>query len=287
MAPPLPQHEDDERRLRELADYAYAIRREAIQMVARADSSHIGGVLSMADIIAVLYGDVCRVRPEEPQWADRDRFVLSKGHCCSGLYAALALKGFFPVSELERYGQAGSPLMCHASHAVPGVEWSTGSLGHGLGLACGQALVGKRLKKPWRVFVVLSDGELDEGSTWEAMLFAGHHRLDNLFVVVDENQIQSLGFTKDVIDLTSIAAKFDACQWETVEVNGHDLGDLRAAFHRPWGPRPRCVVAHTVKGRGVSYMENTLEWHYRAPKTPELLTLALQQLAAHYGRSAD
>lgn len=285
MTTPPQRSPDEERALRELADYAYAIRRHALQMVARADSSHIGGALSMADIVAVLYGDVLRVRPGEPWWPDRDRFILSKGHCCSGLYAALALKGFFPVDELQLYGQAGSRLMCHVSHEVPGVEWSTGSLGHGLGIACGQALVGKRQGRSWRVFAVLSDGELDEGSTWEAILFAGHHRLDNLHVVVDENRIQSLGHTKDVLDLKSIAAKFEACQWETVEVDGHDVGALRDAFRRPWGHRPRCVVAHTVKGKGVSFMEDKLEWHYRAPKTAELLHLALEQLASHYGRS--
>ena len=271
--------------LQDVARYAYEIRRHAIRMVARADSSHIGGALSMADVIAVLYGEILRVDPARPAWPERDRFILSKGHCCSSLYAALALRGFFPLSELERYGMPDSRLMCHVSHAVPGVEWSTGSLGHGLGLACGQALAGLRAGHAWRVFAVLSDGELDEGSTWEAALFAGHHRLKNLHVVVDANRIQSLGFTKDVLDLHSIAAKFEAAQWEVVEVDGHDLAALRTAFAHPWGPHPRCIVAHTVKGKGVSFMEDKLEWHYRAPKTEELLQLALQQLAAHYGRT--
>jgi transketolase len=285
MAAPTPEAVD-EATLKSLADYAYQIRRHALHMVARADSSHIGGALSMADILAVLYGAVLKVRPQEPLWPDRDRFVLSKGHCCSALYAALALKGFIPVSELDGYGQSGSRLMCHASHEVPGVEWSTGSLGHGLGLATGQALVGKRLHKPWRAVAVLSDGELDEGSNWEAILFAGHHKLDNLTVAVDANRIQSLGHTKDIIDLGSIAAKFRSCGWEAVEVDGHDVGALLRAFRSMKAHQPHVVVAHTIKGKGVSYMEDKLEWHYRAPKTEELLSLALQQLASHYGRTA-
>ena len=268
-----------------ILDLAYQIRRHALQMVARADSSHIGGALSMTDLLAVLYGDVLRVRPDQPAWPDRDRFVLSKGHCCSALYATLALQGFFPVRELETYGLSGSRLMCHASHEVPGVEWSTGSLGHGLGLACGQALIGKRLHKSWRVVALLSDGEFNEGSNWEAILFAGHHQLDHLTVVVDVNRIQSLGRTKDIIDLGSVSAKFQACGWAAVEVDGHDVPALLKTFRSLPAHQPRAVIAHTIKGKGVSYMEDKLEWHYRAPKTPELLDLALQQLAAHYGRA--
>ncbi len=269
-----------------IADYAFAIRRHTLRMVGRADASHVGGALSMADIIAVLYGSVLRVRPEDPRWPDRDRVVLSKGHCCSGLYAALAIKGFFPVGELDTYGDPDSRLMNHVSHAVPGVEWSTGSLGHGLGLACGQALAAKRKRAAWRVFCVLSDGELDEGSTWEAVLFAGHHKLDNLWAVVDANKIQSLGDVKDVLDLGSIRAKFEAFGWEAVEVDGHDIAALAGAFARPWGGRPRCVVAHTVKGKGVAFMENKLEWHYRAPRTKELLDRALAELSAAYPRAS-
>lgn len=270
----------------DLAAFAYAIRRHTLQMVGRADASHIGGALSMTDLLAVLYGHVMRVHPAEPHWADRDRFILSKGHCCSALYAALALKGFFPVAELETYGDPASRLMNHVSHAVPGVEWSTGSLGHGLGIACGQALAAQRKRQTWRVFCVLSDGELDEGSTWEAVLFAGHHRLSHLWAVIDANKIQSLGDVKAVLDLGSIRAKFETFGWEAVEVDGHDLAALMSAFDRPWGDRPRCIVAHTIKGKGVAYMENKLEWHYRAPKTKELLDLALAQLAQAYGRDS-
>lgn len=266
----------------ELKAYAYAIREQALRMVARADSSHIGGTLSIADIMAVLYGSILRVRPDDPDWSDRDRFLLSKGHCCSGLYAALALKGFFPVSELDTYGLNGSRLMCHVSHAVPGVEWSTGSLGHALGIACGQALIAKRTGKAWLVFVVMSDGELDEGSVWEAILFAGHHHLGNLQVVVDYNKIQSLGSVEEVLSLGSIKAKFESFGWEASEVDGHNLEALQSAISKPRNEKPRCLVAHTIKGKGVDYMENKLEWHYRAPKTAELLDEALVQLKKNY-----
>lgn len=266
----------------ELKAYAYAIREQALRMVARADSSHIGGTLSMADILAVLYGSILNIRPNQPDWPERDRFLLSKGHCCSGLYAALALKEFFPVEELDTYGLEGSRLMCHVSHAVPGVEWSTGSLGHALGIACGQALIARRTGRSWRTFVVMSDGELDEGSVWEAILFAGHHKLANLQVVVDYNKIQSLGTVVEVLDLGSIKAKFEAFGWDAAEVDGHDIEALQAALPAPRGEKPRILIAHTIKGKGVDYMKNKLEWHYRAPKTPELLELALQQLKKNY-----
>lgn len=267
----------------ELKSLAYAIRERAIHMVARADSSHIGGTLSMADLLAVLYGDFLRVKPEDPDWADRDRFILSKGHCCSGLYAALALKGFFPLSDLDEYSFTDSRLMCHVSHAVPGVEWSTGSLGHGLGIGAGQAYIARKTDKPWRVCVVLSDGELDEGSNWEAILFAGHHQLSNLYAIVDYNKIQSLGAVEDVMKLGDLSAKFASFGWAPREVDGHDVEAIREALREPWPEnQPRCLIAHTVKGKGVDYMEHKLEWHYRAPKTEDLLTRALNQLQVNY-----
>lgn len=271
--------------LGEIEDFAFAIREHSIRMVARADASHIGGVLSMADLLAVLYLDILRIRPEEPSWEERDRFILSKGHCCAGLYAALALRGFFPVSELDRYGDPESRLLNHASHSVPGVEWSTGSLGHGLGLGCGQALAARRKKKSWRVFCLLSDGELDEGSTWEAVLFAAHHRLDNLWAIIDANQIQSLGDVRDVLDLGDIRAKFLSFGWEAIEIDGHSIAEIREGFSKRWGPQPRCIIARTIKGKGVRFMENQLEWHYRSPKTQELLDRALAQLRQSYGRA--
>lgn len=260
---------------------APSIRAETLKMVARAKASHVGGALSMADLLAVLYGGVLRVRPEEPDWADRDRFILSKGHSCSGLYATLALRGFFPLEELATYGQDSSRLMAHISHKVPGVEFSTGSLGHGLPFGCGKALSAKRRGLPWRTFVLLSDGELDEGSNWEAILFAPQHRLDNLVVIVDYNKIQSLGSVEEVLELHPLADKFRAFRWAVREVDGHDHTQITEALTAvPWEPgRPSCLLAHTVKGKGVDFMENSLQWHYRSPGEAEL-ALGLAQLAS-------
>jgi transketolase len=252
-------------------EYARRIRRLAVDMVAAANASHIGGALSMADILAVLYADVARIRPEEPHWQERDRIILSKGHCCTAMYAALAVRGFFPLEELGNYGKDGSRLMAHVSHAVPGVELSTGSLGHGLPVGVGRALAGKRRKEAHRVFVILSDGELDEGSNWEAILFAPQHRLDNLVVIVDYNKIQSLGRVDEVVQLEPLSAKLQACRWSVREVDGHDHAALRSALIQvPWeSGKPSCLIAHTVKGKGVDFMEDSLEWHYRSPRNAQ------------------
>ncbi|MBL9138092.1 MAG: transketolase [Verrucomicrobiales bacterium] len=241
-------------------------------MVSRSNSSHIGGAYSMADLLAVLYHDILKVRPSDPAWAERDRFILSKGHATAVLYAILAERGFFPVSELADYGANGSRLMAHVSHGVPGVEFSTGSLGHGLGFACGRALSARRTDQAWRVFTMLSDGELDEGSNWEAILFAPQHRLDNLVAIIDYNQIQSLGDVSEVLELAPLADKFRAFRWSVREVDGHDHRAIREALSAvPWEPgRPSCLVARTVKGKGVGFLENQLLWHYRAPNAAQL-----------------
>jgi transketolase len=256
----------------EPATFANQIRRATLEMVHRVDASHVGGGLSMSDLLAVLYSDVLKVRPEEPDWPDRDRFILSKGHSCAALYAALALRGFFPREELESYGRDSSRLMTHISHKVPGVEFSTGSLGHGLPFGAGKALAAKRLGKGWRVFVMLSDGELDEGSNWEAILFAPQHRLDNLTVIVDYNKIQSLGGVSEVLELEPLAEKFRAFRWSVREVDGHDHQAVRTALNGlPWeAGKPSCLIAHTVKGKGVSFMENQLRWHYKSPNAEQL-----------------
>ncbi len=254
------------------------IRRHALEMVHLANASHIGGVMSMADLLAVLYNEVVRVRPSDPKWGDRDRFILSKGHCCAGLYATLALRDFFPVEELKEYGQPGSRLMAHVSSQVPGVEFSTGSLGHGLPFGCGKALAAKRLGQNWRTYVMLSDGELDEGSNWEAILFAGHHQLSNLIAIVDYNKIQSLGDVQDVLALDPLADKFRAFHWAVREIDGHNLDQIHEAFSTPPDHKPTVVIAHTIKGKGVDYMEHQLRYHYSAPRTPEQLQDALRQL---------
>ena len=259
---------------------AALIRAEALRMVARAKASHIGGALSMADILAVLYQEVLNVRPSDPLWGERDRLILSKGHSCTALYAVLALKGFFPKEELFNYAQNGSRLMSHISHKVPGVEFSTGSLGHGLPFGCGKALAAKRQGATWRTVVILSDGELDEGSNWEAILFAPQHRLDNLLVIVDYNKIQSLGSVAEVLELHPLADKFRAFRWEVREVDGHDHHALRESLATfPWEPgKPSVLIAHTIKGKGVSFMENQLLWHYRN-LSEEHLAKAIKELA--------
>jgi transketolase len=266
----------------ELDELARRIRTHCVQMTSRANASHIGSALSTADLLAVLYARVLRLDASRPEWPGRDRFVLSKGHGCTALYAVLAEAGFFPLEWLDTYYQDGSPLAGHATHkGLPGVEVSTGSLGHGLPLATGMALAGKRDGHDYRVVCLLSDGECDEGSTWEPALFAPHHRLDNLVAIVDYNKIQSLGRVEDVIDLAPLAEKWRAFGWATEEIDGHDLAAIEDVLGRvPLEPgRPSCVVAHTVKGKGVSYMEDELLWHYRAP-LGELLDEALAELGA-------
>ena len=256
-------------------EFARSIRIATLRMVHRAGSSHIASAYSIADILAVLYGPVGRlqVRPTEPSWPERDRFILSKGHACAGLYASLALAGFFSVKSLDEYGTDGSYFMSHASHRVPGVELSTGSLGHGLPVGCGFAYGSRLQNQNWRTVVVLSDGELDEGSNWEAILFAGHHRLDQLWAVVDVNGIQSLGATDAIMDLEPLGAKFEAFGWAVVEVDGHDIASLQAALdlNRPPQPgKPTAVIARTTKGKGVGFMEDSVMWHYKSPNDEQL-----------------
>jgi transketolase len=261
------------------SELAKGIRRNALRMVAAANASHIGGVMSIADTLAVLYSDVLKIFPDQPDHPDRDRFILSKGHCCAGVYAALALRGFIPIEELESYGRNGSRLMTHISHKVPGVEFSTGSLGHGLPFALGKALAAKRKGYPWRAFALLSDGELDEGSNWESILMAPQHQLDNLVLIIDYNKIQSLGSVSEVIELEPLTKKFEAFRWAVREVDGHSHKELKVAFSSlPFvSGRPSCLITHTTKGKGVDFMENKLEWHYRSPSI-ELLQRALAQL---------
>ncbi len=252
---------------------AKRIRQNVLQMTHDARSSHVGTSLSMADLLAVLYGGILRVRPEEPDWPARDRFILSKGHGCAGLYAALAERGFFPRAWLENFYQNGSRLAGHATHhGVPGVEVSTGSLGHGLPMACGMAVAGKRGGEDYRVFALLSDGECDEGSVWEAALFASHHKLDHLTVIVDYNKIQSLGAVKDILSLDPFIAKWEAFGWSAREIDGHDTDKIEKAFKEmPFKEgKPSCLIAHTLKGKGVGFMENALLWHYRSPDVEEL-----------------
>jgi len=258
---------------------ARSIRRSALQMVHRARASHIASALSIADIVAVLYGQVMHQRPAEPRWPERDRFILSKGHACSAVYAALAHVGYLELQRLEHFGLDHSELMNHISHHVPGVEFSTGSLGHGLPFGVGKALAAQLRGQPWRTFVLLSDGEMAEGANWEALLFAAHHRLDQLCALIDYNQLQSLGSVAETLALEPLADKLLAFGCEVLQVDGHAHEQIAAALNRPAIGQPRVVIAHTVKGKGVSFMQNRVEWHYKNPDDAQLAQ-ALAELEA-------
>jgi len=253
-------------------ELARAIRRHALQMVARASASHIGSALSIADIVAVLYRLVLKTSSTDPLAPWRDRFLLSKGHACVAIYAVLAEIGIIPEAQLLTYGQDHSVLMNHISHKVSGVEFSTGSLGHGLPFGVGKAMASKRKGEGWRTFVLMSDGELDEGSNWEALMFAAHHGLDNLIAIIDYNKLQSLTTVAQTLGVEPLAEKFSAFGWSTLEVDGHDHPALIDALGRvPWiQGKPSILIAHTIKGKGVSFMENKVEWHYRSPNAHEL-----------------
>ncbi|HXE12084.1 MAG TPA: transketolase [Bryobacteraceae bacterium] len=282
MLQTMPTHAIDANITRELA---LRIRKRALQMINRARSSHLGSSLSMADILAVLYSGVLNVSPLTVDAPERDRLILSKGHACAGLYAVLAEQGFFPIEWLDTFYKNGSRLAGHATTSVPGVELSTGSLGHGLPVACGMALAAKRDGHAYRVFTILSDGECDEGSVWEAALFAGHHGLDNLIAIVDYNKIQSLGDVSEVLSLEPFQAKWEAFGWNVSRIDGHDHGELIDAFTQKNAGtgKPRCILADTVKGKGVPFMENDLLWHYRAPDAGEFAraSAALDNLDPH------
>ncbi len=253
-------------------DLALRLRRHAVRMCSKGGSSHVGSALSMADIIAMLYGNVLRVDPANPAWPERDRFILSKGHAGACVYAALAERGFFPVERLDQHYQNGSIFSGHVSHkGVPGVEISTGSLGHGLGIGVGMAMQLRRVKNPARTYVVLSDGECDEGSNWEAIMFAGHQKLGNLCAVVDYNKLQSLALVSETMALEPFGDKWRAFNWAVERIDGHDHGALEAAFAAAAARtgQPTVIIADTIKGRGVSFMEHQVLWHYRSPQGQE------------------
>ena len=252
---------------------ARTLRLNAVRMVHHAKAAHLGSCLSMADLLACLYWQTLRIDPQQPDWPERDRFILSKGHGAAIFYATLAERGFFPTAELAEYEKSGSRLTGHVTSGVPGVEISSGSLGHGLPVACGLALGAKRGGLGFRTFVLLSDGELDEGSNWEAILFAPHHRLDNLTVIVDYNKIQSFGRVEEVLALEPLADKFRAFGWSVAEIDGHDMEQISSAFTTlpAAAGKPTAIIAHTVKGKGVRFMEDKLEWHYKSPNTEQMI----------------
>ena len=248
-------------------ELAWKIRRHGVEMTHLSGGSHIGAIMSVADIIAVLYAEVMHYRTDDPKWDERDRFILSKGHAGAAIYAALAESGFFDVDELKTHYANGSRLSGHVSHHLPGVDFSTGSLGHGLSAAAGMALAAKKDKKQHKVYVVLGDGECDEGSVWEAALFANHFRLDNLVAVVDHNHMQSLDTCEHTLELESLADKWASFGWNVQEIDGNDHEQLRRAFSAAGEQpdKPMVIIANTIKGKGISFMENDILWHYRFP----------------------
>ena len=249
-------------------ELAKQIRIFSLEMVHRAKASHIGSALSIADILAVLYGEVMHFSADDPEAETRDRFILSKGHACVANYAALGAIGTLTDEELKTYGEDYSPLMNHISHKVRGVEFSTGSLGHGLPFGTGKALSAKLSKQSWRTFVLVGDGEMQEGSNWEALMFAAHHSLNNLCLIIDYNNLQSLTTVKDTLSLNPLDNKIEAFGWEVRLVDGHDHRQMSEALVER-SERPLCIICKTIKGKGVSFMENQVSWHYSPPNTAQ------------------
>lgn len=250
---------------------AIALRRAMLQLIVNAGAGHTGGGLSCLDILSVLYNRVLRVSPQTFGDSHRDRYVQSKGHCVEALYAVLADRGFFPASDLETVCHYQSRYVGHPTRHIPGVEMNTGALGHGLPICIGMALAGKMDAAPYRVFTLLGDGELAEGSNWEAGLAAAHYKLDNLVAILDHNTLQITGPTRDVMSNEPLDEKWRAFGWSVRSVNGHDYAALTKALTGPTEPgKPTFVIANTVKGKGVSFMENVAQWHHGVPSDAEL-----------------
>lgn len=262
-----------------LKDLASEIRMTVVKTIATAKLGHIGGDFSVADIMTTLFFGVMKIDPKNPTWPQRDRFILSKGHCSAALYSVLARLGFFPPALLQDFMAPLSPLNGHPNRLkVPGVEANTGPLGHGLPIAVGCAVAAKLAGQSWRTFVVLGDGELQEGSNWEAAMAAAHRGLDNLVAVVDRNRLQQGAGTEETNRLEPLDEKWRSFGWDVVTIDGHDHASLLHAFQPHTTGRPRCVIAQTIKGKGVSFMENRAEWHHKVP-SPEQVTAALEELA--------
>lgn len=262
-----------------LKSMARTIRTDILKMVHAAGSGHPGGSLSAADIATALYFNVMNIKPEQPKWEDRDRFVLSKGHCCPVLYACLGRRGFFDVAELNTLRKFGSKLQGHPDmNKCPGVEMSTGTLGNGLGCAVGMALAGRLQRKAHKIFVLLGDGECQEGSVWEAAMCAAHHKLTNLIAIVDVNRLQILDTTAKIMNVEPLADKWRSFGWKVLAINGHDMDQVVATLD--YAKRidgPLVILADTVKGKGVSYMEDVVKWHGTAPSDKEL-DLAIKEI---------
>ena len=271
----------DKREKAELKITANKVRQLIIEGVFNAKSGHPGGSLSAADIFTYLYFKELNVDPKNPKWADRDRFVLSKGHCCPGLYAALAIKGYFPEKEIKSLRHIGAMLQGHPDmKGTPGVDMSSGSLGQGVSAACGMALAAKMDNASYRVYAMLGDGECEEGQVWESAMFAAHHNLDNLCYIVDYNGLQIDGKVSEVAGLEPLDKKFESFGFEVIKICGHCFNQIEEAFEKATSVKgkPTVIIAETVKGKGVSYMEDQVGWHGKAPNQ-EQYELALHELS--------
>jgi transketolase len=257
---------------------AARFRAKAIEMSHAAGAAHLASSLSCIDMVAVLFGGVLQIDPRNPKWEDRDRFILSKGHAATALYSALEYRGFLTEDNLKSYGHARSPLEEHPSPKLPGVEAATGSLGHGLPIGCGIALAARINGRRYRTFVLMSDGECNEGSVWEASLFAAANRLGNLCAFVDFNKWQATGRSTEVMALNPLADKFRSFGWDVREIDGHDHQQILEAAQAVAieNDRPTMVVAHTVKGKGISFMEDDNNWHYRVPTKEEIVLAKIE-----------
>ena len=266
----------------ELSGIGCRLRRDVLQMVYDGGSGHCGGSLSAMDILTVLFYETMRLRPEDPLWQSRDRFVLSKGHACPALYAVLADKGFFPKSELKNFRKIGSMLRGHPEYGVPGVETVTGSLGQGFAVAMGMAIGLRQSPEGQRVFCMVGDGEVQEGMVWETALISAHFKLSNFTCFLDYNGLQGDGRISDIMDLHPLDSKWRAFGWQVKVINGHDLEQIRAAVKWAMAVKnaPQMIIAHTVKGKGVCFMENEPSWHGTAPPSDEQLEAALAELRA-------
>ena len=262
---------DKHQSIDELVAITKELRRDVVELTFTAGSGHPGGSLSEIEILTALYFRVMRHDPRNPAWPERDRFVLSKGHACPGLYVVLAKCGYFPREELWTFRQIGSRIQGHAHIMTPGVEMNSGSLGQGLSFAIGAALAANLDRKDYRVNVLLGDGECDEGQVWEAAMAAAHYKLDNLTAFVDRNRIQNDRFTSEVMELEPLARKWRAFGWKVIEIDGHDIGQVLEAIDKAYRTqgRPTMIIAHTIKGKGVSFMENNPDFHGRAPSKEE------------------
>ena len=275
--------ESREKLIKNIEKKANIIRKHIIEMIFNAKGGHAGGALSMADIIAALYFHVLKIDPKNPEWEDRDRFVLSKGHASAAWYAALAERGYFPKEELFTFDHINSRLQGHPDMLrTPGVDMSSGSLGQGISAALGMALAARYLKKTYRTFIILGDGETQEGQVWEAAMVAANYKIDNLIAILDYNKLQLCGQTNKIINIEPVIEKWQVFGWNTIEINGHRIKEIVQALEcavKVVG-KPTIIIAHTIKGKGVSFMENEVKWHSLAP-TKEQTKQALKELETY------